>query len=679
MTHNSAAHLPAFAASLPGGLSGVPHWQLVVVDNDSADGTPQLVEQLLPDARVVRSGRNAGYAAGINAGAALAPEDGPILVLNPDVRLHDGCAARLLAALDQDRVGIAAPRLLDDDGALAPSLRQEPSLRRVWAEALLGGRRAARLGLSETVADPAAYESGHDVEWATGAVLAVSAECRRTIGPWDESFFLYSEEVDYCRRARSAGFTVRYVPEAVASHTSGEYGGNVDLWRILVRNRARDYARHHGRVRTTLFRAGLATGEAIRSRGPAHRAGLRAALAPAPPEPGAPPTPGQERGFVWFAAQDWWYHNRAHSDFQLMREVARDRPVLVVNSLGLRLPTRGTSTHSGRRILRKLRSTAKLVRRPLPDNPGFHVMTPLLLPLYGDTMGARLNAWLVRQQVRVVARSLGLGAAPDIGVTIPTAWPVVRRMRRSSLLFNRSDLHSAFPEADSTWVASLEDALLANADSVLYVSHELMRRDAALIGDRGFFLDHGVDVDHFRPDPGGIDPEIAGIPQPRVGFFGGLDDYVVDMDLLRLTAVENPDVSLVLIGDATCPMDDLTSLPNVHWLGFRPYERIPGLGRGFDVALMPWLDNEWIRFANPIKLKEYLALGLPVVTTEYPEVDDYRDRVRVAGERSEFPTLVRAALAEPVDRDELRASILDYSWAARARALVRLTDHAGRH
>jgi glycosyltransferase involved in cell wall biosynthesis len=108
----------------------------------------------------------------------------------------------------------------------------------------------------------------------------------------------------------------------------------------------------------------------------------------------------------------------------------------------------------------------------------------------------------------------------------------------------------------------------------------------------------------------------------------------------------------------------------VHWLGFRPYSRIPAIGRGFDVALMPWLDNEWIRFANPIKLKEYLALGLPVVSTDYPEVEAYRDRVHVAHDRDDFPALARRVAATTPDRAALRASVLSSSWAARAAHLV---------
>ncbi len=679
VTYNSAAHLPRLVDSLPDALAGVGEWTLHVVDNDSTDGTPALVEQLLPAAALTRVGANRGYAAGINLAADQAPPDHHLLVLNPDVRLHPGCVAHLLHAVDLG-AGIVVPKLLDDDGVLSPSLRREPSLTRAWAEALIGGRRAARLGLSEVISDPRRYQTAGPVDWATGAVMLVSASCRRAVGRWDESFFLYSEEVDYCRRARHAGFDVVLAPEAVASHTSGAYGADVALWRLLMRNRVRDYARHHGRVRTALFRTGIGVGEAIRAADPAHRAGFRAAfaatkdLAPRPPSGPSPSTEGT--GFVWFAAQDWWYHNQAHSDFQLMREVARHRPVLVVNSLGLRLPRKGTSTQSGRRIMRKLSSMSKLVRRPVPDLPGFHVMTPFMLPLYGDSRGARANAWLVRQQVRAASRALGLGARPDLGVTIPSAWPVVRPMRRSSLVFNRSDLHSEFPEADGAWVASLENSLLREADRVLYVSHELMRRDAGVVGDRAHFLDHGVDLDHFTQDPGAVDPEIAAIPGPRIGFFGGLDDYVVDLPLLRETALAHPDCSLVLIGDATCSMDDLTALPNVHWLGFRPYDRIPAIGRGFDVALMPWLDNEWIRYANPIKLKEYLALGLPVVSTEYPEVDAYRDRVRVAARREDFPALVRAALDDPPDPVLLRSSVLRFAWSARARELTMVATEA---
>lgn len=678
VTYNSAAHLPGLVGSLDAALEGVAEWELVVADNASSDGSAELAGRLAPAARIVPMGRNAGYAAAINAAVARSRPDFDTLVLNPDVRLGAGSVQRLQAALREGGVGVAVPRLVDDDGRTWPSLRREPSPVRAWGEAVLGGRLSAALGVSETVAVGPDYERSSTVEWATGAVLLISAECSATVGPWDERYFLYSEEVDYFRRVREAGLRAVYVPDAVAFHAQGEYQGDAGLWRLLLANRVVDFARRHGPVRTTIFRAGLAAGELVRTvRGAAHRAGLRAVVSPHAFAGRPPRSVGEDDGVVWFAAQDWWYHNRAHSDFQLMQHAARERPVLVVNSLGLRLPRKGVSVAPWQRILRKVRSTAKLVRRPDPGNPNYYVMSPVFLPVYGDGPVARFSAWLVRQQVRAVGWAIGLGPRPAVVVTIPTAWPVAARLRRSALVFNRSDRHSEFPEADRELVLGLEHQLLEHSDAVLYVSHELMRLDADLVGDRAYFLDHGVEVDHFTREPLPLPDDLAAIPGPRIGFFGALDDFVVDMDLFRETALALPDVNLVLVGDSSCDMAALTALPNVHWLGFQPYATIPAYGRGFDVALMPWLDNEWIRFANPIKLKEYLALGLTVVTTDYPEIEEYRDRVYVARDREDFPATVARALAHRLDPGALRASVLTSSWSAKTRELLDLLAACG--
>jgi glycosyltransferase involved in cell wall biosynthesis len=377
-------------------------------------------------------------------------------------------------------------------------------------------------------------------------------------------------------------------------------------------------------------------------------------------------------GYVCFSGQDWWYHNRAHSDFQLMLRVARERPVLLVNSIAMRMPLPGRSSQPLRRILRKARSMAKRLQRPVPDLPGFHVLTPVLLPLYGSAWGRALNARLVAWQVRHACRGIGL-AAPVCVVTIPTAWDVVRHVPHRRLVYNRSDLHSAFTETDQEQIRGLERSLLTHADGVLYVSRSLMATELELTGQRAHFLDHGVDVDHFTRRPAAEEPvDLAAIPHPRVGFFGGLDSYLVDFDLLERLAREVPEAHLVLVGDADCSMDRFDELPNVHWLGYRPYEKIPRYGSGFDVALMPWLRNSWIEHANPIKLKEYLALGLRVVSTDFPEAHHYPDWIDVAAGPEEFVALVRKALADPPDErdaERRRASVAGSTWDARTRQL----------
>jgi GT2 family glycosyltransferase/glycosyltransferase involved in cell wall biosynthesis len=675
VTYQSATVVEGCLTSVDVALraAGLPDAPVLVVDNASTDDTLSRAVAALPAARPVARATNDGFAAGVNAGLAAVPGH-DVLVLNPDVRLEPGAIARLRRHMGVPGIGIAVPRLTDSTGRPQHNLRREPTARRTLAEAFLGGTRAGPLG--EVVTDDAAYDLPGTADWATGAVWLVSAECVAALGPLDERYFLYSEETEYMLRARDRGFAVRYEPQAQAVHLGGEQSTLPVLWALSVTNRVRLQRERHGHAAALRMRLAVLANESVRAvvRGHAggrtHRAAVRSLLR-MPRWPVAPGRRDDAPAYVCFAAQDWWYHNTAHSDFQLMLSIAEHRKVLVVNSIGMRMPARGRSSHPARRVLRKLRSVAKLVRHPRPDLPRFAVMSPLPLPFYGSPALRRINAVLVRAQVRLVCLLLGI-RRPAVVVTIPTAWDVVRPMRRRSLVYNRSDRHSDFPEADRRLIEGMEGELLRHSDSVLYVSRALMADEAELTGDRAVFLDHGVDFAHFAPRPAGEQPaDLHAVPAPRIGFFGALDDFVVDFDLLEHVAAEMPDASLVLIGDATHPMERFERYPNVHWLGRRPYEAIPAYGSGFDVAIMPWVDTDWIHRCNPIKLKEYLALGLPVVSTDFAELDDYRDRVRVATTPESFVRAIRDSLefGPLLAPEKLRESVRAYSWASRARVL----------
>jgi glycosyltransferase involved in cell wall biosynthesis len=354
-----------------------------------------------------------------------------------------------------------------------------------------------------------------------------------------------------------------------------------------------------------------------------------------------------------------------------MMRVARERKVLLINSIGMRMPLPGRSTMVTRRILRKASSILKFLKQPVDDLPGFHVMTPLMLPLYGVPQARAINARLVAAQVSWACRHIAIDD-PTYLVTIPTAWEVLSHLPAGPVIYNRSDRHSSFEEADQRYIEDLERVLLGHASRVLYVSTALMDEERALTGDRAEFLDHGVDLDHFTMTAGEEPKDLCEIPHPRIGFFGTFDDYVIDLDLLVEVARQLPDAHLVLIGSANFSLQPLLDLPNVHWLGARSYADIPAYGSGFDVALMPWLRNDWIRYANPIKMKEYLALGLPVVSTEFPEVERYRPWIRVARDTDEFVDLVRrtlddGGLATPQDR---RAAVVHETWDDRVQRLL---------
>jgi len=264
---------------------------------------------------------------------------------------------------------------------------------------------------------------------------------------------------------------------------------------------------------------------------------------------------------------------------------------------------------------------------------------------------------------------------PVMFVTVPTAWDVVETMTYETLVFNRADRHSAFDEADTDLIRAHEDDLLRTADHVLYVSHSLMDEERDAVGDRAFFLDHGVDLERFRPDPPGGEPaDLAAIPHPRIGYFGGLEPQTIDFGLLERVARDLPDAQLVLVGNATVPMDRLVALPNVHWLGMRAYEDIPRYGAGFDVAIMPWLQNDWIAASNPIKLKEYLALGLPTVSIDFPELERYHPLVTAVTDPDRFVAAVAEALhggavSTPSER---RAAVEPDSWDSKADLLADL-------
>ncbi|MER6072928.1 glycosyltransferase family 2 protein [Streptomyces sp. NPDC001817] len=282
VTWNSAPVLPGFLAALPEGMAGLD-WRLVVADNDSADDTVKVLQELAPDATVVQTGRNAGYAAGINAALAAAGEGGVALICNPDIRMRQGCAERLVGRLG-DGVGIAVP-LLYEEGRTTPhySLRRESSVLRALGEAVIGNRRAGRFPrLGELVTDPAAYRRPTRADWATGALMAVSADCRTACGPWDESFFLYSEETEYCLRARDLGYGTQLEPTAEAVHLGGDSQVSPRLWTLLTLNRVRLYGRRHGAVATACFRGAVLLREASRAalgRG-ASRAAAAALLKP---------------------------------------------------------------------------------------------------------------------------------------------------------------------------------------------------------------------------------------------------------------------------------------------------------------------------------------------------------------------------------------------------------------
>ena len=191
---------------------------------------------------------------------------------------------------------------------------------------------------------------------------------------------------------------------------------------------------------------------------------------------------------------------------------------------------------------------------------------------------------------------------------------------------------------------------------------------------------HGVEVEHFRRalDPAlPIPDELRALPRPVLGYFGLLAEDWIDVPLLEKIADRYAHGSLVLLGRATRDLSSLAARPNVHLLGRRPYASLPAYCRGFDVALNVFPINDVTLAANPLKVREYLAAGLPVVSTRIPEVEVLGDRVRVAPDHAAFLHEIEQALRDPGCKPERSGSVEGEGWDARFGELVRALDDAG--
>ncbi len=240
-------------------LAGKDGFEVVVVDNASNDGCVELLAYL--PVRVAALPRNHGFAYACNRGAerGSAPY---VLFLNPDATIDADAVGRLARVLDDDpAMGLVAPRIVDADGAVEHSRRRFARLRSTYAQALFLHRLAPRAPWAdEVVRDEAAYERAGTAEWVSGACMLVRRSALERIGGWDESFFLYAEDQDLCRRLWDAGYAVRFEPTATATHVGGASAPRASLLPVLAESRIRYARKHRGRSAATLERLGVALG-----------------------------------------------------------------------------------------------------------------------------------------------------------------------------------------------------------------------------------------------------------------------------------------------------------------------------------------------------------------------------------------------------------------------------------
>jgi N-acetylglucosaminyl-diphospho-decaprenol L-rhamnosyltransferase len=260
---------------------------VVVVDNASPDRSYEAVADL--PITVLAQNSNRGFAAGCNAGWRAS--SGPyVLFLNPDAVIQPAAVRRLASILEGDRrVGAVGPKILNGGGRLDFSQRHFTRLSATFAQALFLQRIFTRRQWAESIVrDPAAYTVAGSPDWLSGACMMVRRSALERLGGFDESFFMYCEDMDLCRRLRDAGYDIWYEPEAVARHEGGRSAPRASMQPVLTASRLRYGWKHETRIGAVVNRAGIALGElthTVVSRGGlAQRAGharsLRVALKP---------------------------------------------------------------------------------------------------------------------------------------------------------------------------------------------------------------------------------------------------------------------------------------------------------------------------------------------------------------------------------------------------------------
>lgn len=376
------------------------------------------------------------------------------------------------------------------------------------------------------------------------------------------------------------------------------------------------------------------------------------------------PRSGAVDGVICFGTHDWWYHNRGHYDVQMMREFSRRMPVLYVNSIGMRTPQVGEGRVFAKRVARKVRSWSRgftVVRE------GFAVLSPVSVPKFH---GTRLARALLAEQVRDAAASMGM-RHPLVWVACPPAAEVLERIPSAGVVYQRTDRFEHFPGVDSAKIRGYDLALKEEADLTVFCSSSVYDDEKAECRSAAF-IDHGVDFREFvaAGDGGVAEPEdMREIPRPRIGFVGGIDAWTFDPSLFNEVAGAMPDCAFVLVGGCSLP-EGWCGHGHVHLLGRKPYEQVAAYMAACDVLIMPWNKSEWIKACNPVKLKEYLAVGRPVVSTSFDELKKYDGYIQVADDAASFVAKIREALAAPVDKDRLRRRVEAETWAAKASLVV---------
>jgi glycosyltransferase involved in cell wall biosynthesis len=373
---------------------------------------------------------------------------------------------------------------------------------------------------------------------------------------------------------------------------------------------------------------------------------------------------------VVYFGNDWFAENRT-SSHHIARRLGKIVPVLYIETPGSRSPQ--SSVRDVRKLWRKL---ARALAPPQKVGERFYVATiPQIpfrkLPLI-DGLNRRLGAYLARRAMR----QLGFGRRISWFV-VPHPGPLAKQLGESLTVYYCIDDYASYPGMDPVAIQALDDNLTRRAD-VVFVAPRALVEPKRKLNPNVHFSPHGVDFEMFSQASDPATPlaeEVRALPHPVIGYFGTVGEFV-DFDLLAYLAESRPQWTFLFVGLIAADVSRLRAYPNVVFAGPRPYETLPRWAAAFDVAIYAHRVNRQTRHSNPLKLREYLATGKPVVSVVTPETATFAEVVYLADNPAAYLAAIERALREETAelRSKRMAAVAGVSWDARFQETVAVVD-----
>lgn len=376
------------------------------------------------------------------------------------------------------------------------------------------------------------------------------------------------------------------------------------------------------------------------------------------------------RHFVVFG-EDWGAH--PSSTQHLIKRLSAQEKVTWINSVGLRKPSFRFSDIQ--RLLNKsLLTLSSVWRRCSQETEEFSpsILNLAVLPWHDSVSINRFNKAVLKNKIGTSQQH----EQRVYWVSVPSAISMIEKQPNDIIVYYCGDDFLALDGVDHEMIAPLEQRLIEQADIIFVASEHLKHK---MPSDKTFVLSHGVDFELFSQ---AIAPaEALATDAKTIGFYGSISNWL-DLEILETLVSQRPGYHLMLVGECKVSIDSLLAYPNVTHIDKVQHNELPKYSQNWDVSILPFINNRQIQSCDPLKLKEYLAAGTPVVSTRFNAVEKYQDIVQIADDPAEFISKIdqmlklsqqqRMALAK-----HSMQSVMEHSWGQKAEeALARLAKHS---